>query len=194
MTDIYRSDDLSILRKQATGDIDEVTPDSLAHRVAEIERHLHHGERWFELAGTPTASHKAVRIGDSDGAGAFQIDGGDSSVTPTWGDWVEILGSGDTPIEAGMAYFDPGYVQIEDVQESVTYYVQIGFGASGAAALSAGQYTEIVYTADTTKFVGQIDAHSLRVPAGTQVWARCLCVGTNTGTMDFYIGIHEYEG
>ena len=36
---------------------------SLGYRIAEIERHLHSGARWFEAAGTPSTTHKADRIG-----------------------------------------------------------------------------------------------------------------------------------
>jgi hypothetical protein len=33
-----------------------------------------------------------------------------------------------------------------------------------------------------------------RAPAGSKLWARCMCPGLDTATVDFYIGIHEYEG
>ena len=33
-----------------------------------------------------------------------------------------------------------------------------------------------------------------RAPAGSLLWARCIAVGQNTGTLDFYLGLHEYVG
>ena len=72
---------------------------SLAYRVHEIERHLHSGARWFETAAVPDGEvHVADSIGS--GAGAFQIDAGND----TWGAWVQVLGSEDTPTVAGKAY------------------------------------------------------------------------------------------
>ena len=31
-----------------------------------------------------------------------------------------------------------------------------------------------------------------RVAAGTELWARCLIMGENGGTINFYFGSHEY--
>lgn len=67
-------------------------------------------------------------------------------------------------------------------------------GDSGAAALAAGTYTEVVYAAGTLKDPGVIVTQTGRAPAGSKIWARCKCPGQNTGTLDFYIGLHEYEG
>jgi len=166
---------------------------SLAYRVHEIERHLHSGGSWFGVANTPTAAHFADRIGTC--TAPFQIDGGDSSATPTWGSWVQILGSDDTPARTSMAYFDPHEILIATAQEEVVYMLQFGRGASGAAALSAGTYTELVVGVDATKkFKSITRVQTGRGPAGSLLWARCIAIGKNTGTIDFYLGIHEYEG
>jgi hypothetical protein len=162
--------------------------DSLAYKVAEIERHLHSGARWFESAAVPSATHFADGIGS--GGGPFQIDAGNDD----WGSWVQILGSDDTPVKAGNLYFDPHQMIVKDAQESNSYFIQIGRGASGAAALAAGTYTELVYSATVQKETGIIEVQTGRAPAGSLLWARCKIPGTNTGTFDFYFGIHEYEG
>ena len=88
------------------------TSNSLAYRVMEIEKHLHSSGSWFGLAGTPTATYKACRIGESDCSGPFQMDGGDSSVTPTWGAWIQVFGADDTPARTSQAYFDPHEIVI----------------------------------------------------------------------------------
>jgi len=167
--------------------------DSLAYRVHEIERHLHSSGSWFGAAVTPTATHFADRVGTC--TAPFQLDGGDSSVTPTWGAWVQILGSDDTPARASQTHFDPHEILISAAQEEVVYILQFGRGASGAAALAAGTYTELVVGVDATKKFKDITRiQTGRATAGSLLWARCLAMGTNTGTIDFYLGIHEYQG
>lgn len=162
---------------------------SLAYRVHEIERHLHSAGSWFETAAVPDGeTHVADRIGE--GGGAFQIDAGNDD----WGSWVQVLGSSDTPARSTNTHFDPHQVIVEDVESASTYFIQFGRGASGAAALTAGTYTEFVYAAANNKDSAIIPVQTGRAPAGSKVWARCKCPGQNTATMDFYIGIHEYEG
>ena len=162
---------------------------SLAYRVHEIERHLHSGARWFEAAAVPDGEvHVADRIGD--GAGAFQIDAGNDD----WGTWVQVLGSSDTPAVTGKTHFDPYQFIVEDTEVAATYFIQIGRGASGAAALTAGTYTEFIYAASVQKEAGIIPMQTGRAPVASKVWARCMCPGQNTATLDFYFGIHEYEG
>jgi len=167
--------------------------DSLAYRVNEIEKHLHSSGSWFGAANTPTATHFADRIGTC--TDPFELDGGDSSATPTWGDWVQILGSGDTPARTDQAYFDPHEILIQAAQEDVVYMIQFGRGASGAAALSAGTYTELVVGVDATKkFKAITRVQTGRALAGSLLWARCIAMGSNTGTLHFFLGIHEYVG
>ena len=157
--------------------------------ILETERHLHSYERWFETAAVPDAEdHVADRIGS--GSGVFQIDAGND----TWGDWLQILGSSDTPAQAGRVYFDPHSFIVEDTERASTYFIQMTRGASGDAGFAAGQYTEFVYGASVQKDTGIIDVHTGRAPVGVKLWIRCVCPGQNTGTLDFYFGIHEYEG
>lgn len=165
------------------------TSNSLAYRVAEIERHLHSGARWFETATAPDGEvHVADRIGS--GAGAFQIDAGNL----TWGSWTQILGSDDTPTVEGKTHFDPHLLVVEDNERAGTYFIQFARGDSGAAGYAAGNYTELVLDM-TNKAGGEIiPVQTGRAPAGSKLWARCMCPAFDTGTMDFYIGIHEYEG
>ena len=172
------------------------TSNSLAYRVHEIERHLHSAGSWFEKAGTPSATHFADRIGTTGGAGPFVLDAGDSSATATWGDWVQIFGSGDTPARSGQTSFDPHELVIVYTEKAGVYYIQLGRGASGAAALTAGTYTELVFESDAVgaKAFGITNVQTGRAPAGSLLWARTLCVGENTSEIRFFIGIHEYEG
>jgi len=75
------------------------------------------------------------------------------------------------------------------------YFIQFAFGVSAAAALTAGTYTEFVYEPiNNASENAPMDVMSRRVAAGTNAWARCMCPGKNTSEIDFYFGLHEYEG
>lgn len=165
---------------------------SLAYKVHEIEAHLHSPGSWFEKAAIPNGTlHTADRIGSGDGP--FQIDAGDNA----WGAWVQILGSTDTPARAGMAYFDPHQILIHGAEIEDAYFIQFCSGAVDAAtAFAAGAYTELVVGIDATKkFKTVTTIQTGRVAAGTMVWARCMVPeSASGGTLDFFIGVHEYSG
>ena len=166
------------------------THNSLAYRVHEIERHLHSYERWMELADTPAAeTHRADAAGT--GAGIFQIDAGND----TWGAWLQVLGSSDTPVIAGSAYFDLHSLVFVAAERNLPYVIQVAYGATGAAALTAESYTEAIFVPQSNVIdTGPVVLHSRRAAAGTKTWVRCMCPGQNTATLNFMIGLHEYEG
>lgn len=165
--------------------------DSVAYRIAADEVHHHSFERWFGVANVPNAEiHVADRIGTT--TTAFQVDAGNN----TWGSWLQILGSSDTPADAGSVYFD-GHRWIITAAEvgNAIYFVQVAAGASGAAALAAGTYSEFVVkplTTNARSFPGSIQSE--RIPVGTKVWVRTWAVGENTATLNFFFGVHEYSG
>lgn len=164
---------------------------SLAYKVHEIERHFHGWERWFGLAGAPDAEvHRADRIGTT--TTPFQADGGNL----VWGSWLQILGSSDTPANGSMAKFDLHRIQMVSVERiNATYFVQVALGASGTAALESGDYTEFVFHPQSVQAQEvPVEMIMRRKDAGTKAWLRCLAVGQDTGEMDFFFGIHEYEG
>lgn len=158
---------------------------SLAYRVAEIERHFHSYERWFELAGTPSGeTHRADAAGT--GAGIFQVDAGND----TWGSWLQVLGSSDT-----SQTYDLHRVLVTATERSAIYVVQIAYGASGDAAVTAGTYTEAVFSpASNLVDSGPVDVQSRRQAAGTKAWVRTICPGQDTATLNFMVGLHFYEG
>ena len=173
------------------------TNNSLAYRIEEIEKHMHSAGSWFGLSATAGGTTNAAdRIGTTQTS--FQLDGGNSSSTPTWGSWVLVFGSDDTPTAdryaGAAAYFDPHIMLVTDAEVATTYLVQFSRGASGAAGIAAGTYTEFAVGVDddnkpsTTLTTIQTG----RAPSGSLIWARCIAIGANTGTLDFLIGIHEY--
>jgi hypothetical protein len=173
------------------------TVGSVAYHAHVTRRAVNHYERWYAKAASADAEvHVADNIGNT-GTAAFQIDGGEGA-SGSWGSWVQILGSTDTPIvgEATYTKYNLHKIFISDTQEDTSvYFVQFGFGTSGAAALLAGTYSEMVFKAsanNTEEIVYLVRAR--RVAAGTKAWARCWCVGKNTGTFDFYFSVIQYEG
>lgn len=164
---------------------------TILEEVVEIETHLHSYEIWMEKAAVPAGeTNIADEVGTVGGLGAFQLDAGNNN----WGSWIQVLGSADTPVRTGKTKFDFHRISIEATERNLPYFIQIGFGASGAAALTAETFTETVLEplgnqVDSTPIVVQ----SERCDSGTKVWARCMCPGQNTATMDFYIGLHEYD-
>jgi hypothetical protein len=162
---------------------------SLAYRIHEIEAHLHSSASWFGAAGTPSATHFADRIGTS-GMSIFRLDSGNQD----WGTWVQLFGSEDTPARGSMAYFDTHEMVITANERAGVYFIQFGHGASGEAALTAGSYTEVAL--DLTDKAGGaiVRLQTGHAPAGSLLWARCMTPAFDTGTLDFYIGIHEYVG
>lgn len=165
---------------------------SLAYKVHEIERHLHSYERWMAAAAVPVGeTHVADRISDSQTP--FQLDGGND----TWGAWVQILGSTDLPVMAGRVKFDPHQIAITDTEKLAKIYLfQIAFGETAAGALAAGDYTELVFMSSSAFSTESrpVRLQTRRKNVDTKVWARVFVVGQNTGTVDFFYGLHEYEG
>ena len=126
-----------------------------------------------------------------DGAGAFQLDAGNDD----WGAWVQILGSDDTPAIAGNIKFDLHRIAVATAERNATYFIQVAFGTSGAAALAAGAYFASVFTpVGNQGDSGPVEIQNRRQAAGTKAWARTKCPGQNTATFDFYFEVHEYEG
>ena len=166
---------------------------SLSYRVHEVERHMHSYESWFCLATTADAeAHVADRVGQMTDTCPFVIDAGNK----TWGAWVQIAGSADTPTRPGNIKYDPHKMFVTAVERASTvHFIQVGFGEAGSTALSASSYTEFVYRsgAATTR-EAPIEFQTRRQDAGTKMWARCYAVGQDTATLSFYVGVHEYEG
>ncbi len=167
------------------------TRGSIAYALNEVERHLHGNERWVGAAAVPSGElHVADVISDT--TTAFQVDAGNDA----WSAWLQVVGSSDTPIQAGRAFFDPHRIMVVAVESAnAVHLVEICYGASGDAAFAAGTCTQIVFQPQTVQ--GQqtiLEVQSSRIAAGTKCWLRSWAVGQNTSTMDFFMGLHEYEG
>lgn len=160
--------------------------------VQEIEHHLHNNECWLEPRAVPNAE---ITVGIEAGTvptavTAYQIDAGNNA----WGAWTIILGSSDTPCSTfpGNKFFDCHKIGITACERTSLYYIQIGYGTVAGGVLT-GDHTTIWF--NPTALTGKTEGILFTAPKkaiGTKVWARCLCPGQNTATIDFNIGIHHY--
>jgi hypothetical protein len=158
--------------------------------IQEVDRHIHSRERWFGAAATPAGE---AHVADSVSTGsttAFQPDAGNDD----FGAWGQALGSADTPAITGMTWFDPHQIFVTAAERNTAIYViQVGWGASGAAALAAGAYTEVMFKPPGATFISTpTPLKSERQMSGAKVWVRIKAVGQNTGTLNMFLGIHEY--
>ena len=157
-----------------------------------INEHHHHSHaRWLAAAAVAVGeTHVADRIGPT-AQTAFHLDAGND----TWGAWVQVLGSTDTPVAPHSLFFDPHYIFVTASERTTPYILQFGHGASGAIALTDDEVTDFIYNSTGAGAVADrsaVEVHTDRHAKGTKVWARCFCPGQNTGTIDFYLGLHEY--
>lgn len=151
-----------------------------------IKHHIHNRERWLGAAAVPIGE---THVADTDSMIGFQMDAGNDD----WGTWVQLMGSDDTPVILGMTMIDMHRVMITDVErKKVITRIQFAGGASGAAGLAAGDYTELLVTPDNDGKQDPYEIKMERFAVGSKGWARCWVKGMDTGTIDLFIGVHEY--
>ena len=164
--------------------------ETIEQEVYEIDNHLHNQEKWLGLAAAPNLEiHRADLM---DGTiQPFQLIAGNND----FGAWVQILGSDDTPIRAGMTKADGHRLMVVSTNSTSQHIIQAAPGESAdlAAKIAAKEFTMFPYVAATNQNDSGIsDIISGRIDSGTKAWWRVACVGQNATTLDFYLGIHEY--
>lgn len=167
------------------------TPDSLSYRAAEADRHMHGWDRRFGAAVTPSGeTHVADLLGPS--VVAFTATSGNN----TWGSWLQILGSSDTPALSGSVKFDPHNILVTDANYAGLYFCQICYGESAdlAAKVTAKTYSAHVYNGSASVRTQSVPIMFRRMASGTKIWFRCMVPGQNGKTISFFMGMHEYEG
>lgn len=187
--DAMRGTDSGALATVATeARLAELDATNIPSNIDDILTHILSYEHWFEKATTPDAElHVADHI--SEGAGAFQIDAGDNA----WSAWLLICGASDTPHIVGSVEFDLHRFSFVSAERNATYFIQVGFGASGAAALSADTVTEAVFHPLSNQIdSGPVEISTKHQAVGQKVWVRTMCPGQDTAKLDFYYGILEH--
>ena len=163
------------------------TSRSLEEIIA-VFRHFHNPERWFGVAVSPSG---ITNGGDSDVMAPYVPDAGND----TWGAWVLLLGTADTPILAGSTVFDPHRLFITAAERSTSIHrIQVAWHATSATlALAAGDYTETMFKPEGAAFTSV--PIPIRLPdqdVGITIWMRIWAAGQNTGTLNTFMGVHEY--
>ena len=169
------------------------TSNSIGYRVAEVERHLHSRERWFGKLAVQTATDWAdntlTPYRAISGAGAYGTDPNDEAL---------VLGTADSPAIAGTVRFDFHKLMVINASQDTVYKLRIVYGSGTmAAAIAAGQFSETMFRMDPAASQVPHMAIPVQMPRGTsgatQVWIQAWNA-TNNATVDFVIGLHEYEG
>ncbi len=156
-------------------------------KATENAVHNHSYERWGAVASSPSGTD----IADFDTMTAFQVDAGNDD----WGSWLQILGTDDTPVDTGKQLYDLHRIFLTAVERTNTdHRMQIAFGTSATVAVAAGDYTAVMFQpagAQAQEFPVEVQAE--RQTSGTEAWARLWSTGQNTGTVDFFFGLHGYD-
>jgi len=167
---------------------------SLAYRIHEIEKHFHSRGRWLGKLGTQTATAWA-----DDTLTPYQAISGNDDYGGDVNDEALVVGTDDAPQITGMVKFDLHKVLITAVSVDTVYKLRIVYGSGTmAAAIIAGQYSEFMVKFDSSnpQQSAGIPFHVQmpRLTSGTdKVWIQAWNA-TDNATVDFFVGIHEYEG
>jgi hypothetical protein len=162
------------------------------HYSFEIERHVHHYDRWFGAAASASAPG---HVADHNSLTPFTVTAGED----VFGSWVQILGEDDTPVVPGKVKFDLNKIMETNVSTDATYILQIAYdddsSTSGDTVISNYTYSEdMMYVhAGVTKDVIVEVINSRRHDCGaTRAWARAMADGSGK-SISFFYALHEYE-
>jgi len=155
-----------------------------------LDEHVHSYERWF-------GSTAGVGPGLETSLTPWRVTS--AAVANTFGAAIVLFDGTETPNQAGMLSFDHDHIQIVNVQNNgVIWRIRIANNANGAAnyaaAVAAGDYTDIVLAIDKTNADSTpVDTHYPRVPSGTILWAAVATSNAVAQWLDFLVGFHEYD-
>lgn len=168
------------------------TANSLAYRVAELERHFHNRERWWGATGAPTETNAI--------AATVTVPFAATSGANAWGAAIPICGTADDPTPGdGDTKFDCHRVLGTDLDDDTTPWrlrIIWGSGTSGDA-ITAGQWTEVMIMTNAVpgNRAGAIPVPVImrRVDVGVKLW--CSAWNATGGeVLSFFYGVHGYVG
>jgi hypothetical protein len=120
----------------------------------------------------------------------FQVTSGNN----TYGADCKVIGTSDTPIFTGGKFQDYRRILITANSSATVYKIRHIYGLTTSAdAITAGQFSEFMYfrgAADNNRKTQ--DIYVVRVPTGYKRWMQ-VWNATNGATIDFFIGLHEYD-
>jgi hypothetical protein len=161
---------------------------SLAVEADFIEEHLHNKERWFGISADQSGDDWALQ----ETLNPYQATSGNN----TWGTATpaKIFGPDDTPIFDGGVRGDFHRILVVANSSATVYKLRIVWGAgTNVEAVTAGQYTEFMFikeVADKNRKI--LDVMCPKIASGSNMWIECWNA-TNSATIDFFVGVHEYD-
>lgn len=153
--------------------------------VLEHDEHFHTTERWFGKSADQSGDNWATEASLT----TFQAQSG----VGVFGTAVKVIGSDDTPNQAGKVKFDAHTVFVQSTQAATIYVVRFIWGTGNDADVeeAAGRYSDSPYMREAANGRGAPVEHRMpRLASGTKVWVKAKNAAAQT--IDFYIGIHEY--
>jgi hypothetical protein len=167
----------------------ETSAGAAAENAEIVQDHFHNRARFLGARAGWDGTNE-VNAASNDSLTPFLIDAGND----TWGGSYCILGTGDTPVIAGKALWDFRWITITQTERNTLYRIRFAWGADYASAIAAGDFTEWEFIPlSGGQDSGPIEVEITRRPAGTKLFAATWCLGANTGTISFTIGLHEYD-
>ena len=163
--------------------------DSLAYRVQEIENHLHGQERWFGKKAVPTATD----WGDLASLAPYRAISGNGDFGSDPNDEALVIGLDDTPVTAGMVSFDFHRIMVTAASNATDWVLRIIHGEGTMAdAEAAGHYSDVMIQEAKKGTPVNVMMHRTEC-AMCKIWVKAKNA-TNNATIDFFVGLHEYEG
>jgi len=177
------------------------TSNSLAYRVHEIEKHFHNYERWYgKTADQSGVNPWAKSWSDTGIPTPYQAISGTNTFGADANDEALVWGLNDTLIVGGVTMSKLDMHRIFVTASSITTILgfRIIWGSGTMAdAIAAGQFGGIPIIADAAQggSVAVItDVMMPRITIGThKIWVQVKSA-TNNATVDFYVGLHGYQG
>jgi len=165
---------------------------SIVEDAYEAAHHVHNREHWFGKSADQSGDDWALL----EGLTTFQAISGNGDFGSDANDEAKVLGVDDTPIIAGQTKFDIHKILVQALSTDTPWIIRVVYGSGTmAAAISAGQYSEImVQNIVTGSKAGGVPIQIMmpQCVAGTdQIWIQAKNA-TDNATCDFFVGVHGY--
>lgn len=158
----------------------------IAHDTSENEHHIHSPLRWWGALGAPGEGN-AIEANVS--RPFVAVSGNDD-----WGVVIPICGAADVPSLATDTMFDVHEILVVDTDHATPYRLRLIYGTgTSAAAIGAGQWTELMFITATGPFAAGATV-IIRMPSldvGTKLWAQ-VWNATNASEVDFFWNAHGH--
>lgn len=171
------------------------TVNSIAHRLTRVQSWVHGRNRWMGLATVPNGE---LHVTDSIADGALPFTFTSGVVNSTYGPWVQVLGSLDSPRPGtSWLYLMFSNWKCTDTNSTDVWLFQAAAGPDTATRdylVSIGQYSEVLFkTGSTTNDAAQFDVRTPLLPVGIKVWMRALTIGAAGRSFYGHYAMHGYE-